>query len=181
MAADRDVQCKQLFDSVNKWKVSTKRQLRVKNSSEITPVKCKPVHKDDIVVLLREAFSYMEKQSEMLMSFREEDAAKNRQMIDLQSSVIKLQEDLIQAKDQQLQTVKSSVAETVKSEFVSFSDVVKAGCQSASPVVAQETIKTVIKKVAEEEDRTRSLMVWGLREEGDTKLNGQVPALWREA
>ena len=97
--------------------------------------------------------------------------------------MIKLQNDLIESKEQQTQlvqnTVKSSVAETVKAEFVSFSDSVKK-TQSKGPTIAPAALKSVVKKVAEEEDRSRTLMVFGLEEEEGEPLQEKIGDLFLE-
>ena len=75
--------------------------------------------------------------------------------------------------------MKSSVAETVKAEFVSYSAAVKKNQSTSSPI-APETLKSVVRKVAEEDDRSRSLMVFGLPEEGDEQLHDKVSAVFQE-
>ena len=106
--------------------------------------------------------------------------------INCQSSVIKLQEELIAAKNIQVAEIKSSVQSSVESAVVkSYSEAVNA-VKSAStppsegPVLNQETLKTVVKQVVAEEDRSRNLMVFGLDEEEDEQLQEKVTAIFEE-
>ena len=72
-------------------------------------------------------------------------------------------------------TVKSSVEDTVKAEFKSYSAAVaveKEQCQSHS--LTPDTLNTVVRKVVEHEDRGRNVMIFGLPEEENEKLNEKV-------
>ena len=86
--------------------------------------------------------------------------------INCQSSVIKLQEELIAAKNTQVAEIKSSVQSSVESAVVkSYSEAVNAvksvsTLPSEGAVLNQETLKTVVKEVVAEEDRSRNLMVF---------------------
>lgn len=94
-----------------------------------------------------------------------------------QETVVELQKELLECKDEQLRavtsSVKSSVQETVKEEFRSYSSVVKTGQQETTPVT-QANIVSVVKKVVEEEDRSRNVMVFGLVEEKNEDLNAKI-------
>ena len=51
---------------------------------------------------------------------------------------------------------------------------------SEGAVLNQETLKTVVKQVVAEEDRSRNLMVFGLDEEEDEPLQEKVTAIFEE-
>ena len=72
-----------------------------------------------------------------------------------------------------------SVAETANAELLSYSAAVQKN-ESPSPVIAPETLKSVVRKVAEEEDRCGSWMVFGLSEDGNDKLHDKVSAVFQE-
>ena len=71
-----------------------------------------------------DSLGYTDKQNSMIKELWEESALLKKQLIESQATVITLQNDLIESKDKQLQlvqtAVKSSVAETVKAEFVTY-------------------------------------------------------------
>ena len=180
---DQDV-CNDLLESVSNWlQRALEGHLCVDKVGELSLNKCKALRKDDMAELLWSALSFNSEQNDMIRDLRTGAAEMKKQIIDAQATVIKLQSELLESKNQQLQllqnTVKSSVAETVKAEFVSYSAAVQKN-QSSSPAPPPEILKSVVQKVVEEEDRSRSLMVFGLPEEGDEQLRDKVGAVFEE-
>ena len=99
------------------------------------------------------------------------------EVVDLQREVVTLQRDLLAEKDRQLTELRTSVVEsvqtTVKEGFKSYSDVLKESCKAPSSKLQTE-LKTVVKSVVEEEDRSRSFMLFGLKEETEEDISGKV-------
>ena len=99
------------------------------------------------------------------------------EVVDLQREVVTLQRDLLAEKDRQLTELRTSVVEsvqtTVKEGFKSYSDVLKESCKAPSSRLQTE-LKTVVKSVVEEEDRSRSFMLFGLKEETEEDVSGKV-------
>ena len=90
-----------------------------------------------------------------------------------------VQQELITANEGQLadirDTVVSSVLDTVKTQFQSHSDAVKgAGNQTGSSLLDQNTLKTVVKNVVEEEDRSKNFLIFGLPEDAKEQINSKV-------
>ncbi len=77
-----------------------------------------------------------------------------------QKSIIKLQAKLIEKKDGELDTVKN----VVQSEIKSYSSVVMDTCNRA---LAPKKMKVAMKKVSEDEDRSKNLIIYGLKEDDD--------------
>ena len=113
---------------------------------------------------------FLEKQSQELKSEAIMDKA----------AVIDLQKELLAAKNEQLAELKasvvSSVEETVKTELGSYSNAViqPSKCSDAGAQLDQKILKSVVKDVVAEEDRTRTLMVFGLREEPEEQVREKV-------
>ena len=86
-------------------------------------------------------------------------------VISCQKSVIKLQDELIVAKDQQLNALQTAVeasVDTVKTEIKSYSEAVNKINQSpttSSAVISEQSMKRFVKEVVAEEDRGRNLMI----------------------
>ena len=102
---------------------------------------------------------------------------------DYQKEIIKLQSDDIDAQKRQITQFKKDVSaelsqtvkETVKSGINTYSEAVKSkSTTSPSAVISQETLKTVARQVAAEEELTRNIMVFNLPEEEDEDLSGKV-------
>ena len=99
-------------------------------------------------------------------------------MIEKQEQVISVQAELSACKTEQLEamkkTVSSSVADSVKAEFKSYSAVAQS-LSPPSPVISPETFTTVVKTTFAEEDRSRNFLIFGLPEEKEEeKLEAQV-------
>ena len=181
---DLDANCNDLLDSVSEWLRPMFEYLEVSHAGELSKTKLvKCYAKEQLATRLLEALVYNSTQNDMIRKLRAGADTMKKQIIDAQAVVINLQSELLESKNVQLQTlqttVKSSVAETVKAEFVSYSAAVKKNQSTSSPI-APETLKSVVRKVAEEDDRSRSLMVFGLPEEGDEQLHDKVSAVFQE-
>ena len=97
--------------------------------------------------------------------------------------MIRLQGQLLVQKDEQLQLLKTSVKETVQTMVESGSQSYSAAVQqnSASGTVCNSNIlKKVMKSVAAEEDRSKNLIVFGLKEEEEEQLPALVTAVLEE-
>ena len=145
--------------------------------------------------LLFDAVTIVNRQNMVVANLRGQAQVLKTETINCQAKVIKLQEDLLSAKEEQLNalktsvedsvksavevTVKTAVEDSVKTEFQTYSEAVQAHIpdpSSQSAVVNQETLRTVVKHFVEEEDRSRNLMVFGLPEgnDCDKQLNSRV-------
>ena len=143
--------------------------------------------KGNISKELHEAIMIVNRQNMLIANLREQAQVLKTETIRCQASIIRLQEELISAKDQQLgalQTaVVSSVEETVKTEFQSYSEAVKVNLSqstSTGTVYNPETLKIVVKDVVEEEDRNRNLMVFGLPESNNEQLNEKISEVFEQ-
>lgn len=74
-----------------------------------------------------------------------------------QKTVIKLQDEILQSNDKQADAVRA----TVKTEIRSFSDVVSQNC---SDRITPKKLQSVVKSAVNSEERSRSVMVFGLPE-----------------
>jgi hypothetical protein len=118
------------------------------------------------------------KSFKLLINVREElvQLYENPELAAAHKKIIDLQAELLQCKDDQLQslqsTVKTSVENTVKAEFQSYSNAVKQTLPQQT--IAQETVKTIIRAVVQEEDRSKSFMVFNLEEEEEEEIISKV-------
>ena len=77
-----------------------------------------------------------------------------------QKSLISLQQEVIQKKSEQLDSVKT----TVQTEMKTWANVVTNSCSNVSTVTPKK-LKAAVKSVVGEEDRTRNFVVYGTEEE----------------
>ena len=109
-------------------------------------------------------------------------------VIEKQERVIKLQEELITAKEGQLVELRdtvvssvSSVSDTVKTQIQSYSEAVQgAGNLAGGSLLDQNTLKTVVKNVVAEEDRSRNILIFGLPEDTEEQITTKVEAVLEE-
>ena len=93
--------------------------------------------------------------------------------IDDQAKILKLQHDLIVRRDNELK----AVHETVQSEMKSYSSVVSKSCSSA---LAPKKIEAAVRKVADKEDRSRNVIVYGVGETDNEVVKEKVESLLTE-
>ena len=95
-----------------------------------------------------------------------------------QSKIIELQNKLIEKKDEELSVVK----DTVSTELKSYSSVLRDSCSAA---LEPRKIASAVRKVAEGEDRSKNVIVFGVPEEQeevvDNKSQATVGEIGREA
>ena len=137
--------------------------------------------KDAMAVMLSQAMIYCGKQNEMLQELQHDVATTKTELVNAQKRIIQLQDELLASKDVQLQslqtTVKTSVQDTVKAEFVSYSEIVQ---KQPIQTLEHEVMKTLVKTVVEEEDRSRSVLVFGLEDSGPEDLQKKVGDVFLE-
>ena len=130
---------------------------------------------------------------ETVQSYRNACTNLQSQLIKNQETLINVQKELSECKSEKLESlekvVKSSVANSVKEEFKSYSSVVSSSQPTAPTLTVQRLWRPswLVQTVVAEEDRSRNLLVFGLpegdREELETKVSeifeevGQKPKL----
>ena len=77
----------------------------------------------------------------------------------LQGKVISLQDELLAEKNRTIDKLVGSVQSTVQEELKTYANVVKKSCSAS---LAPARIQAAMRKVSNEEDRSRNLIVYGL-------------------
>ena len=151
---------------------------------EISPYIVKKLLKDDLAEIAHNALCHL---SDLVASITGHEGVPHcmkTEMIETQQTVTKLQSELLTYKDNELEalksTVKTAVEVSVKSEFESYSSVLQAGLkspESSTPTISKQELRNVVQNVVEEEDRSKSLMIFGLPETSNEDINGTVNKL----
>ena len=130
------------------------------------------INKDVLASFVLSVSSILEKSKATLRSAAACIEELKSDKIQKQEAQIKLQEELIKNKEEQIQAVNT----TVTSEIRSFSDVVKEGCKDK---ITPKKLEAVIKSVVKSDDRKRGLMVFGLEEStGEVLSTAESAAKW---
>ena len=83
-------------------------------------------------------------------------------------------DELLKQKDEQLQSVQS----TVKTELRSYCEAAKQGVSASSITAAQ--VKMAVKTAVSEEDRTRNIILFGMAEEQNENLEACATAVFEQ-
>jgi len=166
-----------LLDTVKQCKVDCVQELNHESVNKIG-------NKGDLAAKFLQAMQLIERQHNMIINQRVHVSQYQSRMIQLQDQVIKLQEQLLSAKEGVSKAIEFN--EHLKTEFFegvqkevssvkqSFSDVVKSGSIENSAAISTESIKSVAKQIALEEELGRNIMVFGLCEEVNEEINTKV-------
>jgi hypothetical protein len=176
------VGCDMVATNVNSWLVDVLNQLKVDNVVDLTTPKCKALNKETLADTLILALIHVNDQNKLLFEagkMKDENEALKSKLIDSQGKVIDLQAELLSSRSEQLDTlqttVKTSVEDTVKAEFLSYSAVAQ---KNNACSLKQESLTSVVKQVVEDTDRSMRLMMFGLSEEEDEKLCERVSSVF---
>ena len=142
----------------------------------------KPLQKPEIVDVSGRSFVYMHFLMETVETYRNACTRLQSRLIENQQTLINVQKELSDCKFEKLEAmenvVKSSLATSVKEEFKSYSSVVSSSTPTA-PTFCPEALKTVVKTVVAEEDRSRNVLAFGLPEEDGEELETKISGSWR--
>ena len=175
-----------MWNEVFSW---TKEQLRrcgkpYGKMREIAEAKfLKPLQKPELVNVCGRSYEYIHFLMETVETYRNACTKLQSRLIENQQTLINVQKELSDCKSEKLEAmenvVKSSVATSVKEEFKSYSSVVSSSTPTA-PTFCPEALKTVVKTVVAEEDRSRNVLVFGLPEEDGEELETKISGVFEE-
>ena len=94
-------------------------------------------------------------------------------MIDRQARILELQRELILKREEEIKAVQN----TVKKEMKTYSAVVEKSCSVA---LSTKKIEAAVRKVADEEDRSKNIIVYGAEESLDENIEEKVEKVLEE-
>ena len=172
-----------LLDTMKLCKVNCVQELTIDNANRIG-------NKGDLAEKFLRAMQLIERQHNMIINQRVHVSQNQSRMIELQDQVISLQKRLITAREglssakefnEDLKTeIFKGVQKEVSSVKQSFSDVVKSGAIKNSAAISTESIKSVARQIAFEEELGKNIMVFGLCEEDNEEINSKVSKVMRK-
>ena len=145
-------------------------------SSQISSasLNCREIKKEQLAEWLYTAFYLLDRCCLPLMGLAAKqngqlEKLKDEKITD-QEKIIELQNQVIEKKDAELNVVK----DTVSSELKSYSSVLRESCSAA---LEPQKIASAVRKVAEGEDRSKNVIVFGVAEEPEEKVDFKVKVL----
>ena len=165
------------------WIEEVKRTLKLKDFSKATVATFMPPKKETICRWALEAVDVITSQNEVISQLKDiVEAFKTDALVD-KAKIVKLQDKLLENKDEQIKTLESAVEKTVHNtverEIKSYSEVVSKS-STEGPVVTPEHLKLAVKNAMKEEDRSRNVIVFGLREEEGEQVDKKVSELFAD-
>ena len=168
------------------WIDEVKRTLKLKDFSKATVATFMPPKKETICRWALEAVDVITSQNEVITQLKDiVEAFKTDALVD-KAKIVKLQDKLLENKDEQIKTLESVVEKTVHStverEIKSYSEAVSKSStdQGQGPVVTPEHLKLAVKNAMKEEDRSRNVIVFGLREDEGEQVEKKVSELFAD-
>ena len=126
------------------------------------------LNKESLVKLIMTGYDVTYSYDTVFDTFHRDVENMKTDVIESQKEVIKLQKQLLEVQSENLDTVKKTVGsvieETVEKEIKLYSQAVSKTTASATPAITKEDLKTVLKTVVSEEDRSKNFIIFGLRE-----------------
>jgi len=127
------------------WIAKAMEQVGCTDPVFMTSAACKRAVTETLVSLLTESFHLVRFQNEKMKQLKAELSSTKSQLIENQKWVISLQEKVVDCKEQQLAAVqtavKTTVEDSVKEQFKSYSDIVQV-CQPESLSLSPEVLKS---------------------------------------
>ena len=145
----------------------------------------KKLKREDMAGILFESLCCLNDLTVSITDYTNSTTSIKSELFEAQRTIIKLQADLLACKNEQLDvlkvTVKSSVEDSVKAEFESYSSVVQKNCSVAQENgISSVDLKKAVKDVFQDEDRSKNMIIFGLPEENDEDLSASVDYLLQE-
>ena len=154
---------------------------------KVAPNRFMQLNKDKLCALLCNSLNRLEDFTSVTSTdFRVAVDCVKHEVMESQKTIIKLQSELLDCKNTQLvslqSSVKTSVGESVKAEFESYSAALQSTSVPAavSEPVSSDTIKQVVQTVYQEEDRSKNLIIFGLPEQQNEDLSELVNEVFQE-
>ena len=131
---------------------------------------------------LESARDIMTRQADIISRMQKTIEIQKTDSLEDKATIIKLQSDLIESKENQLLSLQTAVQETVQTtvqqEVQSYSAVVSK--QSSAPAFSADSLKKAVKSAIAEEDRTKNIMIFGLQEDKGEKLESKINGVFQE-
>ena len=167
-----------------RWLDNVQQELNCAEEFELKARKFAGPNKPVLAKWLEEATEIICQQREFLCNMKEMVELLKTEALGDKRNVIKLQTELLECKDKQLQSLQTAVETTVQAsvqkEIQTYSSVVAKSSSSSATVCTQQSLKNAVKTAIKEDDRSRNVMVFGLPEEEGEQLDEKVGELFSE-
>ena len=153
---------------------------KLMNGSNVTKSKLSEVDKKSVVNCLFEGYQAAQ------ASNAKYEAAKvclekiKTEMITLQRSVVKLQQQLLENQTDHVEELTAVVDTAVENGIRCYSEVLSDTVKRSVPVLSATKLKKAVKEAVSDEDRSRNVVLFGLTEKESADLESQITDLFNE-
>ena len=137
-------------------------------------------NKDYLVGWLESSLEFMDSQRDVIKELRSEVSQLQKKTIDAQDKLLIAQDQLLEKQSDQLESVKKSVQASVEEGMKTYSSVVGPGSSPAHQAPSQKMLQKAVNAAFAAEDRSHNIMMFGLQEEADVKLEVAVGDVLQE-
>ena len=164
------------------WIETAMKELKCEDQENLTAELFMRLTKPVLSRWMGEARDIMCRQRETMEELKDIIGAMKTEALGDKARVIKLQEELLARKEEQLASlqtaVRTSVQDSVKTEIRTYGDALKKPSEAAP--ISTAAFKKVVKDVIEDEDRSKNIMVFGLAEDDGEQLDERISGIFLE-
>ena len=167
-----------LSDETEEWIQDVRKLSKCQDIEEISDEQFNKsgITKLKLAELLGRVVSLVDKQRVMVRDLRTANDLLKTDLLESKSTVLKIQSDQLKCNYEQFRSLQTSVKSTVQnkmqSEMKSYSSVL---AEKPTPsIISPEALKRVVQAVVEEEDRSKNIMLFGLKEDKNETLSDKV-------
>ena len=164
---------------MNQWIRNLKTETVCKTHQEMTKEKLMSHSKEKLTKCLLKGYQTVHTHIDKFESSRVCVEQLKSELIAAQRSVVKLQQQLLDIQEKQLNTMPSVVGEAVDKGIELYSQVVSQSIEKSKDL-SKEKLKKAVQEAVTEDDRSKNVVIFGLTEETSEDLNMKVTALFGE-
>ena len=162
------------------WIGNFKTAMNCKSHKEVTKEKLMKQTKETLVKYLLEGYQTVYSHSDKFESSRTCVEQMKSELIAAQRSVVKLQQQILDAQAKQLNEMSTVVDTAVDRGIRSYSEIVSQTIEESVPVLSEQKLKKVVQEAVIDDDRSKNVVVFGLAEEDSENLDGKIVSLFEE-
>jgi hypothetical protein len=169
-----------LSADINQWIGFFKAETVCKTHQEITKERLMNQSKETLANCLMKGYQTIQFHANKIELSRVSVEQLKSELIAAQRSVVKLQQQLLEAQSKQLNTVPAVVDKAVDKRIQLYTEVVSQTVKESVPVLSKQKLKKAVQEAVTDDDRSKNVVVFGLSEETSEDLDGKIATLFGE-
>ncbi len=179
MLGDHFDEFSEASDELVSWIEELKETMNCKNEFEFSVEKFMRSNKDTMAKCLLTVCKTVEAYQASFKSAKGQVENLKSELIESQRTVVKLQQDLLDVKSEEIKSMSTVVDTAVQKGIQTYSEVTQSLTTSA-PGFTAEKLKKVVQEAVADEDRSRNIVVFGMEEKTDEDLDSKITAIFEE-